>query len=87
MQLMFASWGNEGDSVVLNVNAGDTLLVTREAALVLQALQQRALSISELLDSLKVYLGSRTEREAYRDSMRQLLTGLNQQGLVERADA
>ena len=71
--------------MVLNVDAGDTLLVTREATMVLQALQQRDMSISELLDNLYDNLGIRADPEGDQESMYQLLTGLGQQGLVDRA--
>ena len=85
VRLLFASWDGEGSSVVFNVDAGETLLVTEEAAAVLEALQAAPMSVRELLDSLGSDAEFQAAREGAVESMVRLLTSLFQQGLVERA--
>lgn len=87
VELIFATWDGEDASVVLNVDAGDTLLASMEAVAVLQSLQQKDMSSAELLDRLYHDSKSGEDPEADSELMLQLLAGLGQQGLVERADA
>lgn len=85
VHLLFASWENEGTSVVFHVGAGETLLVTEEAAAVLEALKAKPMSARELLDGLVGDAEKDAAPEVPVESMFRLLTSLFQQGLVERA--
>ena len=79
--VIWRAWDAD-ECVVYHRLSGETHLLNAVTASVLRALEQRAMSVGELFDAIAVEFGS-DDPEAYRTSLAQLLTHLDDLGLIQ----
>lgn len=79
---MWREW--EGESIVFNVNSGNTHLLTSTAVDVLRLLEKEALSASEISDHLISMVGISSDEEVI-SNVETLLKNLDHLGLIEPA--
>lgn len=79
-KLLWREW--EGESVVFNVNSGNTHLLSSTAVGVLRLLEREVLSVGEISDRLISTIGISSDEEVV-NNVETLLKNLDHMGLIE----